>query len=78
MKESEISMDLEVKEAEEVGNLKILDFMTMNLKMMRYKKVMIVDMKNEKIDGMKFNPIKDEWSVSSDKSVNYIGKFIKN
>jgi len=28
--------------------------------------------------GMKFNLIKDEWSLSSDKSVNYIGKFIKN
>ena len=31
----------------------------------------------DKIDGMKFNIIKDEWSISSDKSVNYIGKFIK-
>ena len=28
--------------------------------------------------GMKFNLIRDEWSLSSDKSVNYIGKFIKN
>ena len=36
------------------------------------------NLKVEKIDGMKFNLIKDEWSVSSDKSVNYIGKFIKN
>lgn len=53
MKGLEISMDQEVKEVVEVGNLKILDFMIMNLKMMRYKKVMIVDMKNEKIDGMK-------------------------
>ncbi len=32
----------------------------------------------ELIDGMKFDLIKNEWSVSSDKSVNYIGKFIKN
>jgi 2-polyprenyl-6-hydroxyphenyl methylase/3-demethylubiquinone-9 3-methyltransferase len=32
----------------------------------------------EKLDGMKFNIIKDEWNVSSDKSINYIGKFIKN
>jgi len=32
----------------------------------------------EIIDGMKFNMIKDEWNISSDKSVNYIGKFIKN
>jgi hypothetical protein len=27
---------------------------------------------------MNFNMLKDEWSISSDKSVNYIGKFIKN
>ena len=32
----------------------------------------------EKLDGMKFNPISDEWKVSSDKSVNYIAKFIKS
>ena len=32
----------------------------------------------DKLDGMKFNIIKDEWSISSDKSINYIGKFIKN
>ena len=30
------------------------------------------------IDGMKFNLIKDEWKISNDKSVNYIGKFIKS
>ena len=30
------------------------------------------------LDGMKFNLIKNEWSISSDKSVNYIGKFIKS
>ena len=30
------------------------------------------------LDGMKFNLIKDEWSLSSDKSINYIGKFKKN
>ena len=36
------------------------------------------NLKMELIDGMKFNLIKDEWSVSPDKSVNYIGKFIKN
>tara|TARA_B100001057_G_scaffold252397_1_gene252655 strand:+ start:6252 stop:6980 length:729 start_codon:yes stop_codon:yes gene_type:complete len=29
------------------------------------------------LDGMKFNFLKDEWSLSSDKSVNYICKFIK-
>ena len=32
----------------------------------------------EKLDGMKFNLIKDEWKISSDKSINYIAKFIKN
>ena len=32
----------------------------------------------ESLDGMKFNLIKDQWSLSSDKSVNYISKFIKN
>ena len=32
----------------------------------------------DELAGMKFNLIKDKWSISSDKSVNYIGKFIKN
>ena len=31
-----------------------------------------------KLDGMYFNIIKNEWSISKDLSVNYIGKFIKN
>tara|TARA_Y100000992_G_scaffold300881_1_gene270489 strand:- start:1105 stop:1833 length:729 start_codon:yes stop_codon:yes gene_type:complete len=31
----------------------------------------------DSLDGMKFNLIDDTWSISSDKSVNYIGKFIK-
>ena len=31
----------------------------------------------EKIDGVKFNLIKDEWNLSSDKSINYIAKFLK-
>ncbi len=35
------------------------------------------NLKLDSIDGMKFNLIKDEWSISSDKSVNYIGRFIK-
>ncbi len=34
-------------------------------------------LKLNKLDGMKFNLIKDEWAVSSDKSINYIAKFIK-
>ena len=29
------------------------------------------------LDGMKFNIITDKWSISSDKSINYIGKFNK-
>ena len=31
----------------------------------------------KKIDGMTFNPILNKWSVSSDKSVNYISNFKK-
>jgi 2-polyprenyl-6-hydroxyphenyl methylase/3-demethylubiquinone-9 3-methyltransferase len=31
-----------------------------------------------KLDGMHFNIIKDEWDISKDISVNYIAKFIKN
>ena len=36
------------------------------------------DLKLDALDGMKFNLFKDKWSLSSDKSINYIGKFIKN
>ena len=32
----------------------------------------------EKLDGMKFNLITDQWKLSSDKSINYITKFIKD
>ncbi len=35
------------------------------------------NLKLESLDGVKFNLIKDEWNISSDKSVNYISKFIK-
>ena len=35
------------------------------------------NLKPDAIDGMKFNLIKDEWSISSDKSINYIGRFRK-
>ena len=35
------------------------------------------NLKLEKLDGMNFNIIKDEWSISSDTSINYIAKFIK-
>jgi len=34
-------------------------------------------LKLKKIDGIKFNPIVNEWKVSKDKSVNYIVKFTK-
>ena len=32
----------------------------------------------DRVDGMNFNFFKDEWNISTDLSVNYIGKFIKN
>ena len=34
--------------------------------------------KLDRLDGVKFDLIKDEWNLSSDKSINYISKFIKN
>ena len=34
-------------------------------------------LKKKKINGMKFNPISDEWKISEDKSVNYIAIFEK-
>ena len=36
------------------------------------------DLKLDRIDGMSFNILKDKWSLTDDKSVNYITKFIKN
>jgi 2-polyprenyl-6-hydroxyphenyl methylase/3-demethylubiquinone-9 3-methyltransferase len=42
------------------------------------KKILIKNNLNfEKLDGMNFNIIKDEWSISSDTSINYIVKSIK-
>ena len=35
------------------------------------------NLKLKKLSGMKFNPIMDKWSLSNDKSVNYIAKFKK-
>jgi 2-polyprenyl-6-hydroxyphenyl methylase/3-demethylubiquinone-9 3-methyltransferase len=32
----------------------------------------------DRVDGMNFNLLKNKWSVGSNKSVNYIAKFIKN
>ena len=40
--------------------------------------LMKYDLSLNKFEGMNFNIIKDEWSISRDLSVNYIGKFIKN
>jgi 2-polyprenyl-6-hydroxyphenyl methylase/3-demethylubiquinone-9 3-methyltransferase len=31
-----------------------------------------------RLDGMKFNIVTDKWRISSDKSINYIAKYIKN
>ena len=42
------------------------------------KILMKYDLSLNKLDGMNFNIIKDEWSISRDLSVNYIAKFIKN
>ena len=42
------------------------------------KILMKYDLSLNKFDGMNFNIITDEWSISKDLSVNYIGKFIKN
>ncbi len=43
------------------------------------KKILIkYDLSLDKLNGMNFNIIKDEWSISKDLSVNYIAKFIKN
>ena len=35
------------------------------------------NLKLEKLEGMNFNILKDEWTVSSDTSINYIIKSIK-
>ena len=42
------------------------------------KILMKYDLYLNKLEGMNFNIIKDEWSISRDLSVNYIAKFIKN
>jgi 2-polyprenyl-6-hydroxyphenyl methylase / 3-demethylubiquinone-9 3-methyltransferase len=36
------------------------------------------DLKLNSIDGIKLDIVKDEWNISSDKSVNYIARFIKS
>ena len=35
------------------------------------------NLKLDKLDGVKFDLINNNWKLSSDKSINYIGKFIK-
>jgi len=43
------------------------------------KKILIKNnLSLKKFDGMHFNIIKDEWSITKDLSVNYIAKFLKN
>ena len=42
------------------------------------KILMKYDLSLNKLEGMNFNIIKDEWSISGDLSINYIAKFIKN
>ena len=41
------------------------------------KILMKYDLSLNKLEGMNFNIIKDEWSISRDLSVNYIAKFVK-
>ena len=36
------------------------------------------NLKLDKLDGLKFNILKNEWIFDKDKSVNYITKFIKS
>ena len=36
------------------------------------------NLKLDDVSGLKFNLFNDDWNLSSDKSVNYIAKFIKN
>ena len=36
------------------------------------------NLKVDALDGLKLNILSNEWKISSDKSVNYIGKFIKD
>ena len=43
------------------------------------KKILVkYNLSAKKFDGMNFNILKDEWDISTDLSVNYIGKFVKN
>ncbi len=42
------------------------------------EKLKVNNLNLDRVDGMKFNLLTDKWSLSKDKSVNYIAKFIKN
>ena len=45
----------------------------------KLKKILMkYDLYLNKLEGMNFNIIKDEWSISRDLSVNYIAMFVKN
>ena len=51
-------------------------------KFVRPEKLKSILLKNNlninKLDGMKFDIINNEWNISKDLSVNYIANFIKN
>ena len=42
------------------------------------KKKIVSNLKLINLDGVKFNPLINDWKISSDKSVNYISNFKKN
>ena len=43
------------------------------------KKILVkYNLSAKKFNGMNFNILRDEWDISTDLSVNYIGKFVKN
>ena len=42
------------------------------------KYIIRIDDITPRMNHCNFNILKDEWNISSDLSVNYIGKFIKN
>ena len=65
-----------LKSFEEVGILKFSNLTAKPENLVNILKK--YDCELDALHGMKFNLIKDKWSISSDKSINYIGKFIKN
>ena len=58
----------------------MFNYQAVKFTLMAIKTNQILDKNNlklEKLDGMNFNIIKNEWSASSDTSINYIVKSIK-